>query len=157
MTHFFGGMDSILGHRTARRRERHAHVLHRLCEARNEAAMQSIGGGSADTPAPRAPRTQRRTARKPAGGDGGDSEGEPAPARHSHVRALVYSLDEVAQAVSLSTGNVQKLVREGSFPKPRAMSARRVGWIVREVEAWVDALPISDMLPPKNCGQRNAA
>lgn len=139
--------------RTGRAAERAALTIYRALESRSAAAEQSIGGGSADAPAPRTPRTQRRTARKPASSDDGD--GEPAP--RSHVRPLLYSLDEVAQAVSLSTGNVQKLVREGSFPKPRAMSARRVGWIVAEVEAWVIGLPVANMLPPKNCGQRNAA
>jgi hypothetical protein len=79
MSYFFGGMDSILGHRTARQRERLSYTLYRLCEARNEAAMQDVGGGS-PAPAPRTPGTQRRTsARKPATGDDGDSEGEPAP------------------------------------------------------------------------------
>lgn len=61
-------------------------------------------------------------------------------------------LDAVAAAVSLSTGVVQKLVREGSFPKPRALSARRVGWLVSEVEAWANARPIANMLPPPSGG-----
>ena len=63
-------------------------------------------------------------------------------------------IDAVAAAVSLSTGGVQRLVREGSFPKPRALSARRVGWLVTEVEAWANARPIAEMLPPPSAGQR---
>lgn len=73
MSHFLA-VDSIMGARTARQRERHAHVLHRLCEARQHDSEQPVGGGSAPAPA-RAPRT-RRAARKPATGDDGDSEGE---------------------------------------------------------------------------------
>jgi len=77
MGYFFGGMDSILGHRTARQRERLSHTLCRLYEARNEAYDAPAGGGSVDAPA-RAPRTLRRTsARKPASGDDGDDG--PAP------------------------------------------------------------------------------
>lgn len=39
----------------------------------------------------------------------------------------------VASATSLSGATIQKLVREGKFPKPRALSGRRVAWLVREV------------------------
>jgi hypothetical protein len=68
------------GFKTARQRERFSHTIFRALEARNECAMQGIGGGSADTPAPaRAPRRTRTTSRKPSTGDGGDSDGEPAP------------------------------------------------------------------------------
>jgi predicted DNA-binding transcriptional regulator AlpA len=150
---FFDRTPLMASRKKSRWLDRHAEVLLHRLEAHAEPAMQP---GSAPTPAPaRAPRTTRRsTARKPAAGDDGDG-GEPAP--RSHVRPLLYSLDEVAQAVSLSTGNIQKLVREGSFPKPRAMSARRVGWVVSEIEEWVIALPIANMLPPVNAGQRRAA
>lgn len=57
-------------------------------------------------------------------------------------------IDDVATAVTLSTGGVQKLVREGAFPKPRALSARRVAWLAREVEEWCEARPIANCLPP---------
>jgi hypothetical protein len=69
------------GFKPARQRERAALTIYRALEARNEAAMQDVGGGSA-APAPRSQRTQRTqrraTARKPASGDC-DSDDEPAP------------------------------------------------------------------------------
>lgn len=156
MTYFFG-MDALTGAhrgpRTNRQRERLSHTLYRLCEARNEAAMQEAGGGSADAqPAPRAPRTQRRAARKPAtGNDDGDE-----PAARSMPPQRFYDLPTVAYVVSLSTGNIQKLVREGSFPAPRELSPRRVAWLAREVDEWCDARPVASMLPPTNAGQRTA-
>ncbi|WP_321853859.1 helix-turn-helix transcriptional regulator [Paraburkholderia tropica] len=64
------------------------------------------------------------------------------------MKPILLDLADTAAAVSLSTGNVQKLVREGNFPKPRALSTRRVGWMVIEVEAWAASLPVADMLPP---------
>lgn len=73
------------------------------------------------------------------------------------MKPIFLNLDAVAVAVSLSTGNIQKLVREGSFPKPRALSSRRVGWLMTEVEAWASARPIADMLPPVNAGLRRVA
>jgi predicted DNA-binding transcriptional regulator AlpA len=62
---------------------------------------------------------------------------------------IFFDLNEAADAVSLSTANVKKLVREGAFPKPRALSARRVGWLVSEVEQWALSRPVADMLPPQ--------
>jgi len=53
-----------------------------------------------------------------------------------------------------SIGTVQQLVRRDKFPKPRALSPRRVGWLVREIEERSEARPISDLLPPENTGAR---
>ena len=62
----------------------------------------------------------------------------------------VFYLDlpSVAEAVALSESVVKKLVREGKFPQPRQLSGRRVAWLVREVEAWVESCPVSALLPP---------
>lgn len=65
---------------------------------------------------------------------------------------LVLDLPRVASAVSLSESTVQKLVREGSFPAPRKMSAHRVGWLTAEVAAWAANCPKSELLPPPNTG-----
>lgn len=68
-------------------------------------------------------------------------------------------LDKPASAafVSLSESTFEQLVREGSAPKPRALSGRRVGWLVRELRAWAEARPVSDMRPPKNTGAFKSA
>lgn len=67
---------------------------------------------------------------------------------------IFLTLAEVAEAVALSTRGVQRLVQEGKFPKPRAVSARRVAWLLSEVQQWADKTPAADMLPPPNCRQR---
>jgi prophage regulatory protein len=64
------------------------------------------------------------------------------------MRPLYLDLDGVAEALSLSKTTVQKMVRTNEFPRPRALSGRRVGWLVREIEEWAEARPLSDMLPP---------
>ena len=136
--------------RTGRTADRLSHSIKRLCEARSEGA-NAISGGSADTPA-RTPRRSPATAKAKKGGDDGD--GEPARRR---VQPLFYDLRDVADALSISTRGVQRLVQEGSFPKPRAMSARRVAWLVRDIEAWAESREVADMLPPANAGQRRTA
>lgn len=90
-------MDAVMGHRTARQRERASHtILRALQAARNEVAEQAIGGGSAPAPV-RMPCMQRRTsARKPANSDG-DSDGEPAPrytlSATSHEGLVIQTAD----------------------------------------------------------------
>lgn len=72
----------------------------------------------------------------------------------SGMKPIYLDLERVAEAVSLSIGTVQKLVREGTFPEPRMLSGRRVAWLVREVEAWAEARPISNLPPPPDSGKR---
>ncbi|NML99659.1 AlpA family phage regulatory protein [Paraburkholderia sp. RP-4-7] len=64
------------------------------------------------------------------------------------MKPLCLDLEDTAHAVSLSATGVRRLVREGRFPKPRQLSGRRVGWLVRELEEWMEARPVSDLLPP---------
>ncbi|VWC72386.1 prophage CP4-57 regulatory protein [Burkholderia lata] len=71
------------------------------------------------------------------------------------MKPLYLDLPAVATALSLSEATVQKLVRESKFPKPRLLSDRRVAWLTREVEAWAEACPESDLAPPPNTGHGN--
>jgi prophage regulatory protein len=68
---------------------------------------------------------------------------------------ICFSLKEVAEALSLSPTTVQKMVREKTFPEPRLLSGRRVGWLAREVQQWADNRPVADLLPPENTGVRH--
>ena len=67
---------------------------------------------------------------------------------------MFLDLQDVAEAVALSTRGVQRLIQEGNFPKPRAVSVRRVAWLTREVEEWCEARPVSTCLPPPKAGGR---
>lgn len=70
------------------------------------------------------------------------------------MKPIYLELEAVADAVALAASTVQRLVREGAFPKPRQLSGRRVGWLVREIEEWAEARPISDLPPPANTSRR---
>ncbi|MEM5343693.1 helix-turn-helix transcriptional regulator [Paraburkholderia azotifigens] len=54
----------------------------------------------------------------------------------------------------VSETTIQKLVREKTFPEPRLLSDRRVGWLTHEVQKWADARPVADRLPPENRGAK---
>jgi len=71
------------------------------------------------------------------------------------VKPLYLELEAVAGAVALAATTVQRLVREGAFPKPRQLSGRRVAWLVRELEEWAEQRPVSDLPPPANTGHAN--
>ena len=49
----------------------------------------------------------------------------------------------------------KKLVATGRAPKPRDPTGSSARWLVREVEAWVEGLPLANNLPPKNTGHSN--
>ena len=72
------------------------------------------------------------------------------------MKPIYLELDAVAGTVALAASTVQRLVREGGFPKPRQLSGRRVAWLVREVEEWAEDRPVSTLLPPKNTGRRSS-
>ena len=63
---------------------------------------------------------------------------------------LYLDLPGLAEALSISESTVKRLVRQEGFPKPRELSGRRVGWLVREVVEWCESRPVSAMLPPEN-------
>lgn len=70
------------------------------------------------------------------------------------IRPFTVDLPTAAAIVGLSESTWQSLVREGKAPKPRQLSDRRVGWLVRELEEWVEGRPASDLPPPGNTGAR---
>jgi prophage regulatory protein len=71
-----------------------------------------------------------------------------------NLRPIYIDLQTVAAMVALSVTTVQTQVRKGEFPKPRQLSGGRVGWLVREVEAWAEARPVSELPPPPNTGAK---
>lgn len=71
-----------------------------------------------------------------------------------NLRPIYINLENTATMVALSITTVQTLVRKGEFPKPRQLSGGRVGWLVREVEAWAEARPVSELPPPPNTGAK---
>lgn len=55
-------------------------------------------------------------------------------------------------AISVST--LEKLEREGKFPKRRLLSDRRTGHLVVELDEWLGSRPVSDLAPPANTGAK---
>lgn len=71
------------------------------------------------------------------------------------ITPLYLEREEAAAYLALSLSTFEKLTREdATFPRCRALSGRRTGWLVDELRAWGLARPVSNMLPPANTGSR---
>jgi len=69
------------------------------------------------------------------------------------MKPMYFDRDTVASAISVSVDTIERLVQKGAFPKPRQITEKRVGWLVREVEEWAESRPVSSNLPVANCGR----
>lgn len=72
------------------------------------------------------------------------------------ITPIVLDVEGTCAYTSLSESTIQQLTRDRSsgFPQPRKLSGRRVGYLVRELDAWIESRPISDLLPPPNTGAK---
>nr|WP_298325371.1 AlpA family transcriptional regulator [Asticcacaulis sp.] len=50
----------------------------------------------------------------------------------------IVRLPEVKTLTGLSRSTVYERIREGGFPKPVGLGGRNVGWVEREVIAWIE-------------------
>lgn len=74
-----------------------------------------------------------------------------APANVASLRPAAIDMDQVTVYLSLSSSSIERMVRKGEFPAPRQLSGRRVAFLVKEVDEWLNNRPVSDQLPPVNC------
>lgn len=63
---------------------------------------------------------------------------------------------DAAAYCALSMTTMARVVLEDpTFPRARQLSNRRVGYLVRELDAWLEARPVADNPPPPNTGHSN--
>ena len=72
------------------------------------------------------------------------------------MKPIYVDLPSVASLVTLATATIQRMVREGVFPKPRQLSANRVAWLLREIEEWAENRPVSEIAPPSNTARQKS-
>jgi len=78
-----------------------------------------------------------------------------APGKRSTVNRILRQKD-VKAATGLSRTTIWRLIRHGAFPAPRRLTngapgKGAVGWLAREVEAWLASRPTTaSELPPAN-------
>lgn len=67
------------------------------------------------------------------------------------LRPAVIDVDQAAAYLTLSVSTIENMERRGEFPKKRQLAGRRVGYLLREIDEWLEARPVSNQLPPVNC------
>lgn len=72
-------------------------------------------------------------------------------------KPLYIDLAGLPEVIALAPATIQRLVRDGQFPKPRQLSPHRVAWLYRELVEWSEARPVSDLSPPPNTGKRRSS
>ncbi|MEO3714041.1 helix-turn-helix transcriptional regulator [Roseateles flavus] len=65
---------------------------------------------------------------------------------------IILNREQAAEAMSLALSTFEEGVRQGLYPRPRKLSANRVGWLRKDLERAAEALPESDLPPPPNTG-----
>ena len=73
----------------------------------------------------------------PSSGDTTTPPPTPSPPVPAHDEML--RMAQVTKLAGLSPSTIKRRVIDGSFPRPRRISVRRIGWRAREVKAWLDA------------------
>ena len=68
------------------------------------------------------------------------------------ITPIIIGIEVVSDVTSVSVSTLERMTREGKFPRPRKISEKRVGWLVSDVVNWANGLPVSDNLPPPNTG-----
>ena len=49
----------------------------------------------------------------------------------------VLNASQVANKTSMSVSNIRRMVREGKFPPPFALTENRHGWLEQDVDEWI--------------------
>ena len=70
------------------------------------------------------------------------------------IKPAYLDKPSAAAFMAVSVRTWERLVQQKKAPQSRLLSARRVGWLVSELEALAAARPVSDLLPPANTGRR---
>jgi len=60
----------------------------------------------------------------------------------------VLSVRQITDATGLSPVTIWRKEKKGEFPARRQLGPRRVGWLAREVEEWLEATPKSQITSP---------
>lgn len=74
---------------------------------------------------------------------------------HHALTPLLLTLDEAAHVAGVSKSTWQRLVARGKAPKPRDPTGSSSRWLLKDIEAWAEGLPVANHLPPRNTGHSN--
>lgn len=60
----------------------------------------------------------------------------------TQLEPIYVDLTGAALLTTLSESTIEKMVREGQFPRPRVLSRQRIGYLRSEIVEWAHARPV---------------
>jgi len=72
---------------------------------------------------------------------------------NSTAQPIMVDIKTAALMLSMAKSTIEKEIREGRFPKPRKIAQRSARYLVTELVQYAESRPVSDILPPPNCGR----
>ena len=66
----------------------------------------------------------------------------------SEQKPKVLNQKQLTEITGLSAVTVWRREKIGEFPRRRQLGSRRVGWLTREVDEWIEATPESQITSP---------
>lgn len=66
--------------------------------------------------------------------------GHRSQPEHQPQQKRIERLPSVIERVQLSESEIRRRIRLGTFPSPVKLSARAIGFISADIDAWIDSL-----------------
>jgi len=66
----------------------------------------------------------------------------------------ILNVKQTSKATGLSPVTIWRKEKSGEFPIRRQLGSRRVGWLTREVDEWIEATPVSEITSPNTKTER---
>ena len=61
----------------------------------------------------------------------------------------ILNVKQLSEVTGLSSVTIWRKEKKGEFPNRRQLGSRRVGWLTREIDDWLEATPNSEITSPK--------
>ena len=58
---------------------------------------------------------------------------------------LILRKSEVISLTGLSPSTIERLERDGTFPRRRQLGPHAVGWLASELDEWAKSLPVAPL------------
>ena len=61
------------------------------------------------------------------------------------MEQVFLSYKDIQNKLGKSRSTIARWVKDGLFPKPRQIAPQEVGWLQRDIDQWIDALPLKSI------------
>lgn len=61
----------------------------------------------------------------------------------------ILNAKQICETTGLSLVTIWRKEKAGEFPNRRQLGSRRVGWLAREIDEWLEATPRSKITSPR--------